>query len=40
MRGNVHLEKIREKTEKWEEGIGCMSRVSGEVEVDRELYGS
>ena len=35
MRGNVHLEKMRGKAEKWRAKIGCMSRVNGEMEVDR-----
>ena len=35
MRGNVHLEKMREKAEKWRARIGCMSRLNGEIEVDR-----
>ena len=37
LRGNVHLEKIKEKAEKWVVGarIGCMSRVNGEIGVDR-----
>ena len=35
MRGNVHLEKMRGKAEKWGEKIGCMSRVNREKEVDR-----
>ena len=35
MRGNVHLEKMRGKAEKWGARIGCMSRVNGEIEVDR-----
>ena len=34
MRGNVHLENIREKAEKWGPRIGCMSRVNGEMEMD------
>ena len=37
MRGNVHLEKMREKAEKWGARIGCMSRVNGEMEVDRGI---
>ena len=39
MRGNVHLEKMGKRAEKWGGGgggrIGCMSRVNGEMEVDR-----
>ena len=35
IRGNVHLEKNMEKAEKWEVRIGCMSRVNGEMELDR-----
>ena len=35
MNGNVHLEKMREKAQKWGARIGCMSRVNGEMEVDR-----
>ena len=35
MRGNVHLEKMSEKAEKWGARIGSMSRVNGEMEVDR-----
>ena len=35
IRRNVHLEKMREKAEKLEPRIGCMSRVNGEMEVDR-----
>ena len=35
MRGNVHLEKMREKADKWGERIGCMCRVNGEMKVDR-----
>ena len=36
IRGNVHLEKLREKLRNgvWTR-IGCMSRVNGEMEVDR-----
>ena len=41
MRGNAHLEKMREKAEKWEARIGCMRRVNGEMEMDRgKLNGS
>ena len=32
--GNVHLE-MREKAEKWRARIGCMSRLNGEMEVER-----
>ena len=35
MRGNVHLGKMRKKAEKWGARIGSMSRVNGEMEVDR-----
>ena len=35
MKGNVHLEKMREKAEKLGTRIGCISRVNGEMEVDR-----
>ena len=35
MRGNVYLEKMRVKAEKWGARIGCMSRMNGEMEVDR-----
>ena len=38
MRRYVHLEKMREKAEKWEARIGCMSRVNGEIEVDRGRF--
>ena len=34
MRGNVHLEKMREKAEEWGARIGCMSRVNEEMEVN------
>ena len=41
MRGNVHLEKMRGKAEKWGARIACMSRVNGEVEwTEVDLYGS
>ena len=36
IRENVHLEKMKEKAEKWRPRIGCMSRVNGEMEVDRD----
>ena len=35
MRRNVHQEKLREKAEKWVARIDCMSRVNGEMGVDR-----
>ena len=40
MRGNVHLEKMREKADKWGGGgggggIDCVSRGNGEMEMDR-----
>ena len=35
MRGNVHLEKMRKKAEKWGARIGYMSNVNREMEVDR-----
>ena len=40
MKGNVHLEKMREKAEKWGERIGSMSGVNEEMEVDRGRHGS
>ena len=34
MSGNIHLEKMREKAEKWEARIGYMSKVNGVMEVN------
>ena len=34
MSGNIHLEKMREKAEKLEARIGCVSRVNGVMEVN------
>ena len=33
-----HLEKMKEKAEKWVVRIGFLSRVNGEMEVDRLSY--
>ncbi len=37
----MYICKMMEKAENWEAKIDCMSRVNGEMEVDRgRIYGS